>query len=151
MASEESLNDFIEKYDISYKDDIKQYKEKLMEDLAEVYPDSDENGDKDRWQLILLGLAISYVQRRYMLVNPCFEQLKVDKKEFDQYMTESVKTKTEQTIVSYLVSIVCEEYGEIINNNDLSDLQIRILNLIYKNTIQWINKIGETVEDSVSY
>lgn len=146
MASEESLNDFIEKYDISYKDDIKQYKEKLMEDLAEVYPDSDENGDKDRWQLILLGLAISYVQRRYMLVNPCFEQLKVDKKEFDQYMTESVKTKTEQTIVSYLVSIVCEEYGEIINNNDLSDLQIRILNLIYKNTIQWINKIGETVE-----
>lgn len=80
MASEESLNDFIEKYDISYKDDIKQYKEKLMEDLAEVYPDSDENGDKDRWQLILLGLAISYVQRRYMLVNPCFEQLKVDKR-----------------------------------------------------------------------
>lgn len=146
MASEESLNDFVERYYISHEDDINQYKKKVMENLAKAYPDPDNNGDKDRWQLILLGLAISYVQRRYMLVDPCFEQLKVDKKEFDKYMTESVKRKTEQTIASYLASIVCEEYVEIINNNDLSDKQMDILNLIYKNTIRWINNIGKTVD-----
>ena len=86
------------------------------------------------------------MQRRYMLVNPCFDQMKVDKKEFDQYMAESTKTRTEQTIASYLVSIVCEEYGEVINHNDLSDLQTHMLNLIYQNTIRWINEMSKTVD-----
>lgn len=146
MASEESLKEFVAKYDIFHKSDINHYKEELMERLAKAYPNPDKYGNEERWQLILLGFAISYMQRRYMLVNPSFAQLKVDKKEFDQYMTESAKTRTEQTIASYLVSIVCEEYGEIINNNDLSDLQTHMLNLIYQNTIRWINEIGKTVD-----
>ncbi len=94
----------------------------------------------------MLGLSISYIQRRYTLVNPVLDQLRVDKKEFDHYMTESVKTKTEQTIVSYLSGIVCEKYGEIINNNNLSDIQTHMLNMICQNTVRWINEIGKTVD-----
>ncbi len=146
MASEDSLNKFIERFNIVHQQDVDRYKKKLMEALARAYPNPDEGGDEEHWQLILLGLSISYIQRRYTLVNPVFDQLRVDKKEFDHYMTESVKTKTEQTIVSYLAGIVCEKYGEIINSNDLSDIQTHMLNVICKNTVRWINEIGKTVD-----
>lgn len=146
MASEKSLKEFVTKCDIFRKSNINQYKEELMEALAKAYPNPDKDGNDECWKLILLGLAISYMQRRYMLVNPCFDQMKVDKKEFDQYMAESTKARTEQTIASYLVSIVCEEYGEVINHNDLSDLQTHMLNLIYQNTIRWINEMSKTVD-----
>ncbi len=146
MASEDSLKEFVANYDISHQLDINEYKIKLMEELTKNYPNTDSYGNKDHWQLILLGLAVSYIQRRYELVDPDFERLRVDKKEFEQYMTDSVKTKTEKTIVNYLVGVVCEKYAEIINNNGLSSLQTHILNRIYQNTLQWINKIGKTVD-----
>ena len=69
----------------------------------------------------------------------------MDKKEFDYYMTESVKTKTDETIASYLVGIVCEEYGEIIHSNDLSAILTHILNMIFQRTVRWINEIGKTM------
>lgn len=94
MASEDSLKEFIAKFDVIHKQDINQYKKELMITLAKVYPILDNNGDEERWQLILLGLAISYIQQRYMLVNPVFEQLRVDKKEFDHYMSESCRMQT---------------------------------------------------------
>lgn len=146
MASEDSLKEFVAKFDVIHKQDINQYKKELMETLARNYLNPDKHGNEEHWQLILLGLAISYIQQRYTSDNSIFEQLRVDKKEFDYYMSESVKTKTEQTIASYLAGIVCEKYGEIINNNDLSDIQIRMLNMICQNTIRWINEIGKTVD-----
>nr|WP_300837293.1 hypothetical protein [uncultured Acetatifactor sp.] len=146
MASEDSLKRFVAKLNVARQQDIDQYKEELMEALAGAYPNPDKDGNKEHWQFILLGLAISYIQRRYTLLNPVFDQLRVDKKEFDHYMTESVKTKTEQTIASYLVGIVCEEYGEIINSNNLSDIQTCMLNMIYQNTMRWINEVGKTVD-----
>lgn len=146
MASEDSLKEFVSKYDIFLQVDIDRYKKELMEALAKAYPKPDEDRNEEHWQFILLGLAISYIQRRYTLVDPVFDQLRVDKKEFDCYMTESVKTKTDETIASYLAGIVCEEYGEIINSNDLSDIQAHMLNMICQNTMRWINEIGKTVD-----
>lgn len=146
MASEKSLNEFVKQFEISHQSDIIQYKQELMEELAKAYPNPDQDGDKEHWQLILLGLAISYIQRRYMLNDPDFDQLRVDKIVFDQYITESIQTKTERTIVSYLVGSVAEQYEEIIEQNTLSDLQIIMLNEIYRNTIQWIEEISITVD-----
>lgn len=146
MASEETLKEFVAKFDVYHQPDINQYKEEVMEALVKAYPDTDNDRKEEHWKVILLGLAISYIQRRYTLVNPNFEQMRVDKKEFDQYMMDSTKTKTETTIANYLVGIVCEKYGEIIKNNELSDYQIRMLNQIYQNTLQWINEIGEDVD-----
>lgn len=59
----------------------------------------------------LLGLAISYIQKRYSLVDPDFASLKFEKKDFTRYMLESSQTKTENIIVSYLVGIASEVYG----------------------------------------
>lgn len=146
MASEDSITAFITKFDIFHQLNIIEYKEELMKKLSKLYPNTERNGDEDHWRFILLGLAISYIQRRYTLINPQFDQLRLDKKEFDQYMSETVQTKTEQTIVSYLIGIACEKYGEIINNNDLSELQTHMLNLIYQNTVQWINEIANTLD-----
>lgn len=146
MAAEDSLNEFVTKFDVIHQQDINGYKAELMEALAKTYPNPDEDGDDENWQLILLGLAISYMQRRYALENPNFEQLRVDKEEFDQFMSDSSKTKTEKTIINYLLGLVCEEYGEIINNNELSDLQLYMLNQIYQNTLQWINEVSKTVD-----
>lgn len=146
MASEDSLKKFVVKLNVAHQQDINRYKKELMEALARIYPNPDKNGNEEHWQFILLGLAISYIQRRYTLVNPVFDQLRVDKKEFDRYMTESVKTKTEQTIASYLACIVCEKYGEIISSNDLSAIQTHMLEMICQNTVRWINVIGKTVD-----
>ena len=83
MASEDSLKDFVAKFDVSHQSDINQYKEELMKTLAKAYPNPDKDRDKEHWQVILLGLAISYIQRRYALDDSDFEQLRVDKKEFN--------------------------------------------------------------------
>lgn len=147
MASESSLKEFVTNFDVIPQQDIKQYKKDLMEALSKAYPSFDKEGsDEEHRQLILLGLAISYLQQRYVLDDPDFSQLRVDKKNFDSYMKTSTMTKTEQTIVNYLVGVACEEYGEIINNNDLSGLQTHMLNVIYKNTVRWIKEIGKTVD-----
>ena len=94
MASETSLKSFVEKFDVSRQEDINQYKEELMKKLADVYPNPVENGDEEHWRVcILLGLAVTYVQRRYVLENPKFDQLRMSKAEFDQYMKESAETE----------------------------------------------------------
>ena len=145
MASENSLNDFVKKCHIEeISMDIKQYKEDLMNKLADVYLNTTVDKERKCWQLILFGLAISYIQQRYLSNDSRFEELRVNKNEFDQYMMRSVQTESNKTIVSYLVGIVCYEFGEIINNDNLSDLQVKMLNLIYKNTLQWIGSIAAT-------
>ena len=145
MASEQSIESFINQLSISPQLSICEYKEKLMERLAKEFPNTSNSGDEERWKLILLGVSILYIQRRYALVDSDFNKLRIAKNEFYEYMTESVKNKKESTIVSYLVGIASELYGEIINNNPLSDLQIHILNLIYHNTVTWLENIANTV------
>ena len=147
MASEESLREFVERYKIDHKSNINDYKTELMEALAKTYLSLGMDSERDK--LVLLGLAIVYIQRRYSLVSPCFDQLCVKKQEFDQYMQETAKTKTEQTIVAYLIGAICEQYDEIItwnSVNSVSELQKHMLNIIFKNTIQWINEIGMKME-----
>lgn len=145
MASEQSIESFINQLSISPQLSICEYKEKLMERLAKEFPNTSNSGDEEKWKLILLGVSILYIQRRYALVDSDFNKLRIAKNEFCEYMTESVKNKKESTIVSYLVGIASELYGEIINNNPLSDLQIHILNLIYHNTVTWLENIANTV------
>ena len=146
MASEKSLEEFHEQFEISCQSEITLYKQELMERLAKIYPNSEPGREEERWNLILLGLAISRVQQRYLLSEPKLEDLRVVKEDFDQYMTNSVQMKTERTIASYLVGGVAEVYEEIINHNDLSELQLGMIGRIYQKTVQWIEDIGMTPE-----
>lgn len=146
MASEKSMREFINQFDISHRLNISKYKFEVMDKLFQVYSCPDKNGNENHWKLILFGLAVTYIQRRYMLKFSHFEQMRVEKKDFDHYMKESIQTKTEQIIVNYLVGVTCEEYGDIVNNNELSELQKHMLNQIYQNTVQWINEIANTLD-----
>lgn len=146
MASEYSLNDFIEKFYVDSQVDIIQYEEDLMSDLIKAYPCPEETGEEKIWKNILLGLAIIYVQRRYVVKEGSFEQIQMTKDEFNQYMSDSVKTMDNQTIAGYLMGLVCERYREIMANNDMSTLQLSILDLIYQNTLKWINELGKSVD-----
>lgn len=146
MASESSLKKFVEQVKISPQENIVKYKETLMKKLAKEFPNYAEESDEDNWQVILLGLAISYIHKRYTLVNSDFDSLKFDKKDFTKYMKKMTQTKTENILVSYLVGIASEVYGDIISDNNLSDLQIGILDMIYRNTVLWIKNIANTVE-----
>lgn len=144
-ASENSIEGFVKQLSISHESGICEYKEQLMDRLTKDFPNTVNSGNEENWKLILLGLAVSYIQKRYTLVASEFEQICIAKKEFSDYITESVQMKTENTIASYLIGLASEEYGEIISNNALSALQTQILNLIYHNTVIWIGGIASTV------
>lgn len=146
MASRNTLDAFLRQLEIVPQDDIVTYREDLLEALGNAYENPDPEGDEEHWQMILLGLAVSYIQRRYMLTDPDFAELRVDKGAFDRYMLESSQTRTEQTIASYLVACVSEEFEEILKRNELSELQMDMLNRICRNTIRWIGQLGATAE-----
>ena len=142
MAAADSLNAFLSDFVIVESDEnIMEYKENLMEQLAQEYPNPDQNGDEKKWQRILLGLALSRVQERYLLGGADFESLRLEKDEFDSYMKKSVQTKTDMTIASYLVGIATEVTEEITEYNTLSDLQIDMLTWINRYTTRWICNI----------
>lgn len=93
MASEQSIENFINQLSISPQLSICEYKEKLMERLAKEFPNTSNSGDEEKWKFILLGVSILYIQRRYALVDSDFNKLRIAKNEFCEYMTESVKTR----------------------------------------------------------
>ena len=146
VASEETLQGFVDDFSIVKQKNIIEYKEDLMEALGQAYPNPDEEVDEEHWQRILLGLAISYIQRRYTLVDPSFEDLRMSKADFDTYMATSVETKTENTIVSYLVGECTERFESIIHHNDLSAFQMNILTHIYRRTLLWIADLARDKE-----
>lgn len=148
MASDDSIKAFLGAYQISDKPDINRYKNELMDELNRAYPNPDKHGDVLRWKSILLGLAITCVQRRYTLDDTDFKEICINKKDFDMYIKKATSTKTEQNIASYLVDVVCQEYGVILDENkeSFSELQAVILEQIFQNTVSWINEIGATVE-----
>ena len=153
-AAEDTLTKFIAAFKVEYLPSILDYKENLMENLSLAFPNSDV--DEERWLLILLGLAMTYIQRRYMTGasssapaqpnNSNLNQLRVTRDEFKKYINQSATTKTEQAITNYLVGRIVETYGILIHHNDLTDLQLKMLNRIYQHTIPWIAGITETAD-----
>ena len=121
MASEESLKDFINQYDVSYKPEINEYKKELKDALASEYPAPSNIENDDKWKSVLLGVAIVFIQKRYTQDGTKFNELKVDKETFDQYMKGIINNRTNQSITGYLVDIICETYVNIINYNNFSD------------------------------
>lgn len=151
MASEDSLKDFINQFKISSQKNIVEYREELMEKLEKEFPNYVKGSNEDNWPVILLGLAISYIQKRYSLVDPDFASLKFEKKDFTRYMLESSQTKTENIIVSYLVGIASEVYGDIIGDNGLSELQMALLDLFIEILFVGLKMLQIQLMDSISY
>lgn len=150
-ASESSLEEFAEAFEIFSKPEINEFKRQLMKGLSDAYPNLSGDADLEHWQLLLLGLAVLFVQHRYLLDAPDFETLRLEKADFDQHMKIAAQTMNEDTIASYLAGVACDEYGEIVNNNDLSVLQRQMLNLIFQKTVQWISTACNTVDGQYQF
>lgn len=145
-AAADSLQCFIDLFEITPMDDILTYQNQLMEDLSKIYANP---GFKNaHWKTILLGLATTYVQRRYMpgASNNTLDALRLTRCEFDEYITQTVSTEPEVSIALYLSGKVTETYGLITNHNELSALQAKMLDRIQWHTGNWIKQLAQTDE-----
>lgn len=144
-ASVDSINDFLAKCEVKQLNNIERYKSELLDKLDTTYP-STYLKDKDNWKRILLGLAVSFIQRRYSQKDPSFDDLLFEKNIFNKYMIEGAQLNTEQSIVNYLVGLASERFIQIMGHNDFTKFQIFIMNHIYKNTINWIKDNTSDIE-----
>lgn len=143
MASRETLAEFVNALDVVNLSNINTYKKELMAALARAYPNPDRGRKEEHWKLVLLGLALLRIQQRYHYDKPDFDQIKMSRVDLDQCIQGAAAAKPERTIAAYLVSIVADQYEQILKRNDLSELQRIMLDHICRNTIQWIGEIGE--------
>lgn len=149
-----------------YNDDYKNRRDELIDIFVEV----DKNGEHQtnlswdamaeilenlysfmetviKLSMILLGLAIIYIQRRYNVEQNSFNSIRMTRIEFDKYMKSYTQTKTEKTIVAYLLECITEVYNSIIMyNTSLSNMKKIMLDRICHNTLNWINILGSTKE-----
>lgn len=142
-ASKETLKEFVEMFRISKEENFVNYKSALIKKLFKAYPNTDENREDEHWKSILLGLAVSYVQKRYLLDASEFDQIRIDKIKFNEYMKDSVSGKSEESIINYLVGVVCGVYENIVDYNELSKIQLNMLTRIFRNTVLWVREIGK--------
>lgn len=140
-ASDSSIDSFIDKLSIRNELEINEYRVELMNQLEGkincTYKDNKE---------ILWGLAITYIQKRYMSNDTNLEQFKIGKSDFMEHIKKAVKSYTDELIVSYLVGKASETYEDIIIHNELSELQINMMGLIYQNTVKWITTVADKLE-----
>ena len=142
-ASNISIGSFIDKFSIRNELEINEYREELMNQLVEKINRTDEDNKE-----ILLGLAITYIQKRYMsndtnLEQFKLEQFKIGKSDFMEHIKKAVKSYTDELIVSYLVGKASETYEDIIIHNELDELQINMMDLIYQKTVKWITTVAD--------
>ncbi len=146
MSSRLSIEEFLAKLNIVQICDIQQYRDNLMNELAMKYPKPDSAWGDDQWKAILLGLAISCIQGRYISDNADFENIKVTVEEFSQYVAEATNASDEQSIMNYLIGITSVAYEEIIEIERLSEIQNAYLYKIFQNTILWLKELTATVD-----
>lgn len=145
-AYEASALDFINDFEIIKKNDIKTYKDEVGNKLGETFLEYDSYGEEQK-KSILLGLAINYIQKRYIQDNCKFDQLKVAKSEFVEYIRQTMQGKTEDHMIAYGTSFILEQYTSIlIENPNLNNDYIELLNQIVNNTQKWISEILSTEE-----
>lgn len=146
-AYEASIVDFLNKFEIIKKKDIKSYKKEIENKLFEIVNTCNVYDEIDQQKSILIGLAVSYMQRRYMLDNPSFEKIKVERAEFIDYIQQTMQFKTEEHMIAYMNACVLEQYTTIMTENpDLCEDYILLLNYIVQNTQKWISKVVSSEE-----
>lgn len=145
-----SIKEFLRIFQIIKKSSIDDFQCELEQKLIQTFPETGLYNNVENRKSILLGLAISYVQRRYKVNNPNFDNIRIDKEEFCEEIKKTVQKCSDEHIVAYLKSIAVQVFGEIIRYNDnLSEVKIKILNGIYINTLDWLAEIGGDVKGQV--
>lgn len=146
-ACDESISCFLENFEVIQENDIVQYQRKVIDKLGRMFPDTDLIDDEERREKILLGLAIGYVQKRYISKDSNLDKLKFARSEFLEYIRRNVEGISDEQIVAYLTSIIGELYASIIANNiDMKTEDIELLNHMVSNTRIWISELAATKE-----
>ena len=144
-AYETSVIDFVNDFEIIKKNDIRTYKGEVGNKLVDIFSECGSYVDEEYKKNILLGLAINYIQKRYMQDNSKFEQLRVVRSEFIAYIEQTLQEKTEEHMIAYIMSCVLEQYATIlVENPDLDEDYLKILGHIANNTRRWISEILST-------
>lgn len=146
-AYEDSVSRFLGDFDIIKGKNIYHYQEDVAEKLGKEFPESDIFDDDEDRKKILLGLALRYMQKRYTLDVPEFEQIKVVKEEFQQYILNIIDIQSEEHIAAYVRTIVGEQYITTLEENpEIGAEKLNLLNYIANNTQIWMSELAETVE-----
>ena len=145
-AAEDTLKSFIDLCKITHLKDISTYQKQVIAKLCQCYPNPGYR--KDHWQTILLGLATTYVQRRYILDenSSTLDALRITRGEFDDYINQTASIGQKLSIALYLSGKVTETYGLIAHHNALTPLQEKMLDRIQWHTGNWIRRIAQTKE-----
>ena len=142
-----SISRFLNDFDIIEGKNISDYQEDVAEKLGKEFPESDIFDDDEDRKKILLGLALGYMQKRYTLEKPDFEQMIVEKKKFQQYILNVMDIHSEEHIAAYLRTVVVEQYITTIDENpEMETEKINLLNHIASNTQIWMSELVKTVE-----
>lgn len=145
-AYESSIKDFLGQFEIVYKNNMECFLDELEEKLEQTFSGIGFYGDIKDKKKVLIGLAISYVQRRYKVENPNFDILRINRQEFYEEIKECIRGCDDENIVAYLKSIALQVINEIVDYNDMSEHLIQIVNGIYLNTLDWLSDIGGNVK-----
>lgn len=151
-AHVESLIDFTNDFEIIKKNDIRTYKYEVGDRLVEIFSECNLYVYEEYKKNILLGLAINYIQKRYMQDNSKFEQLRVSKSEFIAYIEQTLQEKEirQDHMIAYITSCVLEQYASIlVENPDLDEGYLKVLSRIANNTQRWISEILSTKKGQI--
>ena len=144
-AYKASIVDFLNKFEIIKKKDINTYKKEIENKLFKIINKYNVYDEIEHQKSILIGLAVGYVQRRYMLDDPSYEEIKVERSEFIDYIQQTMQFKTEEHVIAYMNACVLEQYTTIIMENpDLYEDYVMLLNYIVGNTQKWISDVVST-------
>ena len=138
-AYQESVSNFLKKFEVEEEVAILDLEEKVKNKIEERFYGAGSLGENDRKCDVLMGLAVMFIQRRYKNETSEFSTLRVTPKEFEDYINNNWNTRSENEIIARVIAIATEEYDEILmDNEELALDQLRCLNKIYKNTIDWL-------------
>ena len=144
-ANDKSIQTFLSKYKTEHiTQNISEYKMIVADKIDSFISDKGEFDDDEIRKQVIIGLACNYIQKRYeeSKGKKKLNNFKCVRQEFVQYISDHIKTKSEESIIAYVVSVVYDRFSDIERNNeDMSDDHIKLLNCIVKNTITWIKDL----------
>lgn len=161
FAMKKSIDGFLDNLQVqdNYKD-LKQYRNEITEKLKNLvvseskklkYEGIDkEKFDDERWENILIGLAVQYIQERYNELKEKENLLlhrKCEREDFIKYLLGNIDKKSNKDIGAYLRVVVIDCFHEIVkNNSQLTIQQNNILECMRDYTANWFFRLGSTIE-----
>ncbi len=146
FSSNAQLEKFLEVFETKQiEPDIQQFRKHIMEGLNQKITGGIWKGDER--DNILLGLAVSYIQNKYLEDVSELEKVIIQRDDFIQYLIKQINEKDESCISAYLLGHIRQIYADILYENDnLQKEKAEKLQKLVKNTEKWICSFVSNIE-----